>query len=146
MCSHAHRASCYNSSPSFWPRSCNMEFFPITNIFPESQSDLFAIYWEHFQVFQLGREGKQYRLFCYCKTFYFTRRCCFKRFSTDCFKCFKVNQECCFFVIFFSSNCFIYIFFFYCQIKANDKTFFFLMMNFLNILWGTQRTNKKKMF
>lgn len=73
----------------------------------------------------------------------FIRRCCFKRFSIDCFKFFKINQAYYFSVILlFQQLCYTYIFF--AKVKLSIRLFLCFQANlFQDVIEGEKKNNNK---
>lgn len=141
MCSSAHKASCHIFSPSPGPdwAICSPFYNKCHSVFPEPQSNFFAVYQEHFQVFQFKNISTGY--FDVIKCYVSSEGVVLKGFPLIVLNVSKLIRHIASLSFCFSSNCVIHIF--YCQSKAFNKiVFMFPDQSFSKCCGGKIKTNK----
>lgn len=143
MCSSAHKASCHTFSLSPGPDRviCSPFYNECHSVFPETQSNFFVVYQEHFQVFQFKNMSAGYFdvVKCYISSEGVALRC----FQLIVLNVSKLIRNIASLSLCFSSNCFIHIF--YCQSKSfNRIVFMFPSQSFSRCYGGKNPKQQKK--
>lgn len=119
---------------------CNPSYNECHSVFPEPQSNLFAVYQEHFQVFQF--KNVPTGCFAVLKCYVSSEGVALKGFQLIVLNVSKLIRHIASLSFCFSSNCVIHMF--YCQSKAFNKIVFMFPSQSFSRCRGNRKGGKKK--
>lgn len=119
---------------------CDPSYNECYSVFPESQSNLFAVYREHFQVFQFKNMSRG--CFAVSKCYVSSEGVALKGFQLIVLNVSKLIRHVASLSFCFSSNCVIHMF--YCQVKLSIRLFLCFQADIFQDVEEKEKVKKKK--